>query len=96
MVKHLEPHIEAWERKHEAELIAAVTSGEGATVAGVDKTLAQLQGGKVRTLVVARGLNPVLHRCVQCGRTDRSRGMRYAPFVAANDAISRSRRCFPN
>ena len=72
MVKHLEPHIEAWERKHEAELIAAVTSGEGGTVAGVDKTLAQLQGGKVRTLVVARGLNPVLHRCMQCGRTDRS------------------------
>ena len=72
MVKHLQPHIEAWERKHEAELIAAVTSGEGAAVAGLDKTLAQLQRGKVRTLVVARGLNPVLHRCAQCGWTDGS------------------------
>jgi len=72
LLKHLEPHIEAWERKHEAELIAAVTSGEGAAVAGVDKTLAQLQRGKVHTLVVARGLNPVLHRCVECGWTDRS------------------------
>jgi Bacterial archaeo-eukaryotic release factor family 10 len=72
MLKHLEPHIEAWERKHEAELIAAVTNGEGAAVAGLDKTLAQLQRGKVRTLVVARGLNPVLHRCAQCGWTDGS------------------------
>lgn len=72
LLKHLEPHIEAWERKHEAELVAAVTSGEGATVAGMDKTLAQLQRGKVRTLVVARGLNPVLHRCAECGRTEGS------------------------
>jgi len=72
LLKHLEPHIESWERKHEAELIAAVMSGEGATVAGLDETLAQLQRRKVRTLVVARGLNPVLHRCVACGWTDRS------------------------
>jgi len=78
MVKHLEPHIEAWERKHEAESIAAVTSGEGATVAGVDKTLGQLQGGKVHTLVVARGVNPMLHRCVQCGSTDGSANARCA------------------
>ena len=72
LLEHLEPHIEAWERKHEAELIAAVTGGGGGTVAGLDETLAQVQKGKVRTLVVARGLNPVLHECVQCGWTDHS------------------------
>jgi len=72
LLKHLEPHIAAWEHKHEAELIAALMNGEGAVVAGLDETLAQLQRGKVRTLVVARGLNPVLHRCAVCGWTDRS------------------------
>jgi release factor family 10 len=72
LLKHLEPQIEAWERRHETELIAAVTSGEGATVAGVDRTLAQLQRGNVRTLVVAQGLNPVLRRCEVCGWADGS------------------------
>lgn len=72
LLKHVEPQIQAWEHEHEAELIAEVTSGEGATVAGLDKTLAQVQRGKVRTLVVARGVNPVVHQCVACGRTDAS------------------------
>lgn len=72
LLKHVEPQIQAWESKQEAELIAAVTSGEGATVAGLDETLAQVQRGKVRTLVVARGVNPVVHQCLVCGGTDAS------------------------
>jgi len=70
--KHLEPQIAEWERKHEAELVTAVTSEERGTVAGFDETLALLQKGKTRTLVLARGLDATLHQCVQCGWTDRS------------------------
>jgi hypothetical protein len=70
--KHLEPLIADWERRHEAELVAAVTSEERGTVAGFDETLADLQKGKIRALVVGRGLDATLRQCVQCGWTDRS------------------------
>ena len=70
--KHLEPQIADWERKHEAELVTAVTSEERGTVAGFDETLALLQKGKIRTLVLAWGLDATLRQCVQCGWTDRS------------------------
>ena len=70
--KHLEPQIAGWERKHEAELVTAVTGNERGTIAGFDETLAHLQKGKIRTLVLARGLDADLRQCVQCGWTDRS------------------------
>jgi Bacterial archaeo-eukaryotic release factor family 10 len=70
--KHLEPQIAGWERRHEAELATAVTSDERGTVAGFDETLAHLQKGQIRTLVLARGLDGDLRQCVQCGWTDRS------------------------
>jgi len=70
--KHLEPQIADWERKHEAELVTAVTSEERGAVVGFDETLALLQKGKIRTLVLARGLDVTLRQCVQCGWTDRS------------------------
>ncbi len=72
LLKHLEPQIAAWEHRHEAELATAVTNEEQGTVTGFDETLADLQEGKIRTLVLARGLNATLHQCVQCGWTDRS------------------------
>jgi peptide subunit release factor 1 (eRF1) len=70
--KHLEPQIADWERKHEAELVTAVTSEERGAVVGFDETLALLQKGKIRTLVLARGLHATLRQCVQCGWADRS------------------------
>jgi hypothetical protein len=70
--KHLEPQIARWERTHEAELVTAVASDERGTIAGFDETLAHLQKGKIRTLVLARGCDADLRQCVQCGWTDRS------------------------
>lgn len=70
--KHLEPQIASWERTHEAELVTAVAGEERGTIAGFDETLARLQKGKIRTLVLARGLDADLHECVQCGWMDRS------------------------
>jgi peptide subunit release factor 1 (eRF1) len=70
--KHLEPQIASWERTHEAELVTAVAGKERGTIAGFDETLTHLQKGKIRTLVLARGLDADLRECVQCGWIDRS------------------------
>jgi len=70
--KHLEPQIASWERTHEAEIVAAVADEERGTIAGFDEILAHLQKGKIRTLVLARGLDADLRECVQCGWMDRS------------------------
>ena len=70
--KHLEPQIASWECTHEAELVTAVAGKERGTIAGFDETLAHLQKGKIRTLVLARGLDSDLRECVECGWIDRS------------------------
>jgi len=70
--KHLVPQIESWERTREAELVTAVAGNERGTIVGFDETLAHLQKGKIRTLVLARGRDADLRQCVQCGWTDRS------------------------
>ncbi|HVB55348.1 MAG TPA: hypothetical protein VNE63_02815 [Candidatus Acidoferrales bacterium] len=70
--KHLEPQIASWERAHEAELVTAVAGNERVTITGFDETLVHLQKGKIRTLVLTRGLDADLRECVQCGWTDRS------------------------
>lgn len=70
--KHIEPKIAEWEHKHESEIVRMATSQERGTIAGFDETLAQLQKGKIRAVVVARGANPELQQCVKCGWADRS------------------------
>jgi len=70
--KHIEPKIAAWEHKHEDEVVRMATSEERGTIAGFDEILAQLQKGRIRTLVIARGLDPELNQCVKCGWMDRS------------------------
>jgi hypothetical protein len=70
--KHLEPQIASWEQTHEAELVTAVAGKEPGTITGFDETLTHLQKGKIRTLVLARGLDADLRECVQCGWIDRS------------------------
>jgi rubrerythrin len=69
--RHLEPRIAAWEREHQTALVNAVTEGERGTIGGFEETLTQLQKGKVRTLVLARDLDAVLHQCVRCNWVDR-------------------------
>ena len=72
LLKHLEPKIANWECRREAELVTAVSGDERGTVVGFDEALAHLQKGKIRVMVLARGLDATLHQCVQCGWTDRS------------------------
>jgi len=70
--KHVEAAISAWEGKHELELVHAAVEEEQGVIAGFDETLAQLQKGRIRKVVLARGLDPILHQCVECGWIDRS------------------------
>lgn len=68
----LAPAIARWEQAHESALVATLLSDGRGTILGMDETLARLQKGGVRTLVVVRDLDTRLRRCVRCGWTDRS------------------------
>jgi hypothetical protein len=70
--RHLELRIAAWEREHQTALVDAITEAERGTIGGFDEALAQLQRGKVRTLLLVRDFDPILHQCAQCRWIDRS------------------------
>ena len=55
---------EANRKEHNIDELLNRTKG---IVTGVDQTLHQLQRGLLASLVVAEGLNPVLHQCESCG-----------------------------
>lgn len=70
--KHLVPEIEKWERQHQKTLVDDLLTSDRGTIKEPDETLAKLQQGKVRVIVVVRDLNFDLRQCVGCGWTDRS------------------------
>lgn len=70
--QRLEAKVADWEREHESKLVTALLDNEHGAVVGIDETLAQLQKGKVRSLVLVRDLDASLRQCVKCGWTDRS------------------------
>lgn len=70
--QRLEPKIAKWERDRSSALVTALLGTDRGTVVGIDETLAQIQKGKIRTLVLVRDLDANLSQCVQCGWTDRS------------------------
>jgi Bacterial archaeo-eukaryotic release factor family 10 len=66
LLKHLEPRIADWEREHQKALVNALTEDARGAILGFEETLLQLQRGMVRTLVLARDFDPVLHYCSEC------------------------------
>jgi hypothetical protein len=68
----LQPSIATWEGEYKTRQVSALFEGERGNVMGIDETLAELQNGKVRTLVVSRELDTRLQQCKHCGWTDRS------------------------
>jgi Bacterial archaeo-eukaryotic release factor family 10 len=72
LLKHLEPRIADWERERQKGLVNALLEDARGAVGGFDETFTQLQRGSIRTLVLARDLDAVMHQCVQCGWMDRS------------------------
>ena len=65
--------LRAWEREYEASLVKSLTSARkpGGAALGLDETLAALQDGRVREIVIARGLSGRVRQCADCGRADR-------------------------
>ncbi len=70
--RQVEPEIEKWERERESALVNKLLESEGGAVVGTDETLAQLQAGKVRSLLLAHNFDADLRQCLSCGWTDRS------------------------
>jgi hypothetical protein len=69
----LAPDLERWKRDDEvARVEALLGDGSGRRVVGVDQTVAQLQDGRVRELLIARGIGGTVRQCERCGRVDRT------------------------
>jgi peptide subunit release factor 1 (eRF1) len=68
----LRPKIAEWQDEWESALVARLFGEQRKAVIGIDETLAQLQKGKVRTVVLAHELKGNLRECIECGWTDRS------------------------
>jgi len=60
------------ERERETRLIADLLGSERGVTIGIDETIAQLQQGRIRRLVVVKGFNGNLHQCIRCGHVDRT------------------------
>ncbi len=72
LARHLAPAIARWERLHEAEVVESLLGNGRKTVIGMDETLAQLQQGRIRRLVLAGNMDAKLRRCLRCGLADRA------------------------
>ncbi len=70
--KRIEPIVATHQREHELALIDALLSDNRGLVAGIDETLVRLQQGRIRNLVVVKGLDANLKRCGECLWVDRS------------------------
>lgn len=70
----LGPELVRWEREYEEAVVERLMSAQSSrkAVLGLDETLAALQDGRVRELVVARGLTGTVRACNRCGRANAS------------------------
>jgi hypothetical protein len=68
----LEPSIAEWESAQESEHVTELLRNQRGAVLGIAKTLAELQRGRIRTVVVAASLDGELLHCAECGRADGS------------------------
>jgi len=70
----LEPEVARWKRESELSMVNRMLANPNGTraVLGMDETLARLQQGLTRELVVVRGLGGKLRQCSKCGWVDRA------------------------
>lgn len=70
----LGPELVRWEREYEEAVVERLVGAHAShkAVLGLDETLAALQDGRVRELVVARGLTGTVRVCTRCGRANAS------------------------
>ncbi len=72
LLDRVEPAVVSYTRKCEMASVEAVLGGARNVVLGVDETLVQLQQGRIRSVVVEKGLDGGLQKCVKCSWADRT------------------------
>lgn len=65
--KHIDSIVMARKEQNEARRVEQLREGARGTVLGLDETLAQLQNGRISSIIVARGFDKDMKRCVKCG-----------------------------
>lgn len=70
--RRLEPLVADFERKRQVADVDQFMADDSRTVTGADETLARLQAGTIRTLVVAANHEFPVHECARCGVVSRS------------------------
>lgn len=92
--EHIAPAVAERALVREWETVNALLDGSGGAVTGIDSTLAELQRGNVRLLVVAAGFDSSLRECTKCGWTDRLTG-EACPACGASCKMVDSREVLP-
>jgi hypothetical protein len=72
LLQRLEPVIAEYEQKHQMAAVTRLLSAGNGTVADPDETLAQLQNGSVRSIVVSCNFDFDLRQCRKCGLASRA------------------------
>lgn len=70
--RRMEPIVVRYERERETALVDRLLGDDRGVVAGIDETLVRLQQGRIRSLVVVKGLDASLKRCGECLWVDRT------------------------
>ena len=65
--KRISSAIAAQAQLYSARLADHLLEGEHGTVLGLDETLAQLQDGRISTVIAARGFDKTIKQCTKCG-----------------------------
>jgi len=68
----IQPRITAWMKQFAEQEAARLLESQSGAIVGLDESLAELQNGRIGSLVMVRGLDAALRRCVNCGDINRS------------------------
>lgn len=72
LLQRLEPVIDEYEQKRQMAVVTRLLITDNGAVADLDETLAQLQNGRVRSVVVSRDFDLDLRQCRKCGLASRA------------------------
>jgi hypothetical protein len=72
LFQRLEPIIAECEQKRQMAAVTRLLGTDNGAVADLDETLAQLQNGSVRSVVVSRDFDLDLRQCTKCGLASRA------------------------
>lgn len=70
--RHIGPEIAKWEAQQQSKLVANLLAAEHGATLGLDETLARLEKGEIRTLIISEGLEANLRKCIRCGLASRA------------------------